>query len=427
MLTKIWQFFHFKPLNTLTILRLFALTGVFSIAIFPAVYFALEANNLTTVIYSHTFADFAETASFFFAKNAYTGDFGIRTIYSPLAYIVVMPFALIAKNQIEDYLSGEIDLAELSQTTEIRISSSLFFIFWTILICLLLLKVFGFRGEKKLYLIVIVITFAPIVHCLFRGNTVIVSTFFSLVFCAFYRSHNRWAKEIALISLGLATAIKIFPAFLALALIKEKKLMPIIRAGIYSLLFYFVPFAFANGGFSNLAFLWQNAVDFLYKVNGFEWTNLSFTNYFRVLHYIFDSIIGESSTSIIIEIASWTVILCYLCLVVVSALAFKGGKRKAPFLIVVIGAVLFVPGVSYFYNASVLIFAYLVFAQEIGLYSKNDRIFYCTCFLLMAFYPFNTYIWFSPIGIITLIMSFKAMYDVYKDGINQRKLEQKFL
>lgn len=99
---------------------------------------------------------------------------------------------------------------------------------------------------------------APMLFSLERANTIIITMFFVGVFMFLHNSSNRLYRELALLSLAIAAAIKMTPALLGILLLYNKQWKEAIRAVVYGLLFFFVPFLFLNGGLQNIWKMLEN-------------------------------------------------------------------------------------------------------------------------------------------------------------------------
>ncbi|MCM1499244.1 MAG: glycosyltransferase 87 family protein [Clostridium sp.] len=99
---------------------------------------------------------------------------------------------------------------------------------------------------------------APMLFSIERANTIIITVFFVGVFLFLHNSPNKLYKETALLSLAIAAAIKMTPAFLGILLLYNKQWKEAIRTVIYGLLFFFVPFLFFDGGLANIWKMLEN-------------------------------------------------------------------------------------------------------------------------------------------------------------------------
>ena len=99
---------------------------------------------------------------------------------------------------------------------------------------------------------------APMLFSLERANTIIITMFFVGVFLFHYNSSNRVYKEMALLSLAIAAAIKITPAILGVLLLYNKQWKEAKRTIIYGVLLFFLPFLFFDGGLENIWKMLEN-------------------------------------------------------------------------------------------------------------------------------------------------------------------------
>lgn len=420
--TFLKSLFNFSELDELRILRLFAIIGLFSVILLPLLILIINSLGGLSAIYARTFSDFAETAAYAFANNPYSGEYGISAFYSPIAFYIVYPFALIAKEPVLEYLkdpNAADALSALSQTWQVRLGAILFFAFWELLICLFMARLSRYKGEKLIYWIIICLTFGPILHALFRGNTVIASTFFCLVFLGWYNEKSRVKRELALISLGIATAIKIFPFLLGVLLLRKKDWFGGVRAAIYFLIIYFLPFVFLDGNFQNVKPFIENLVKFLDRGLKFDWCNIGFKSYVAAFYALWPN----RATYWVSNILGWSLSLAYLALMLVATFLFKDGKKKMPYVAMIMCGFLLIPSISFQYNAACCLFLLLLFAKECHLYSRKDKIVYLVLYSLLIFYGFNVYIYFSSTPLVIIALAIKSSIDTYREGLESRKQE----
>lgn len=139
--------------------------------------------------------------------------------YPPFALVVAWPFSLMA-----DYASYEYPPVDIVNTLSAKISLGLFIGVFTVLIGIIL-YLFIKRSDviKSIclrWLIAIgLIGTAPYLFMIDRGNYLIITIVLILAFAYFYEEH----EYIAAVFLGLAIAMKIYPAFLLLLLFIDKR------------------------------------------------------------------------------------------------------------------------------------------------------------------------------------------------------------
>lgn len=80
-----------------------------------------------------------------------------------------------------------------------------------------------------------------------RGNILTLSVVLLVFFFAYYDHENKVLKELALLALSLSIAIKLYPVLFALFLVKKKDFYSLLKAGVYTVLAFFVPFVIYGG------------------------------------------------------------------------------------------------------------------------------------------------------------------------------------
>ncbi len=99
---------------------------------------------------------------------------------------------------------------------------------------------------------------APMLYSFERGNTIILTMFFVMIYLFYYDSEKRCLKEAALISLAVATSLKMTPALLGVLLLYNRQWKEAIRVVIYGAVIFVVPFFFFEGGLSNIPQMFDN-------------------------------------------------------------------------------------------------------------------------------------------------------------------------
>jgi len=107
------------------------------------------------------------------------------------------------------------------------------------------------KSDKNKLLITILylifVTSMPVVWAFERGNSIILSCIFLIGFFLWKDSDKKIYREFSLLFLAISAAIKIYPFFFVLVLLKEKRIKDLIKTIIYVVILVFVPFVFYDG------------------------------------------------------------------------------------------------------------------------------------------------------------------------------------
>ena len=115
----------------------------------------------------------------------------------------------------------------------------------------------GSYGIKLLVAIASLLT-APFLFSVERGNSIILVIALMMAFFFGYDSENKVVKELSLIALAVAAALKISPALLGIILIYKKDWKAAVRTIIYGIIMFFGPFLLLKGGFANIPLMIRN-------------------------------------------------------------------------------------------------------------------------------------------------------------------------
>jgi len=119
-------------------------------------------------------------------------------------------------------------------------------------------------GDKKEKLIFCVLCLfsGSMLFAFERANSVIVAFIGILVFLGLKDSKSKILSEVAIISLAVATGIKIYPVVFFIILFKDRKYKALARGLVYSLLLFIVPMFMFYGGFAGFVGLFENLSSF---------------------------------------------------------------------------------------------------------------------------------------------------------------------
>jgi hypothetical protein len=339
------------------------------------IYFLIDKN--------YPFSDFAETISYCISKNPYNGVDGIHAIYPPFAFLPFYLFALICKQPLQQYIAGEMTLAELVKQPTYLISFFLFFAICLALILFLTAKISKFKGKNLACLLIIVATFAPIMYCFFRANNIMAAVIFVMLFFWLYNSEKKWQREIANLCLACAIAIKIYPIIIVLFFIKDRRFLDMLKTIVYALILLFLPFLLIQGGFANIKEIWANFTRFN-SGEGREmgWTNISL-DAFAAKIAAFVGLTGVSTATFYSLLSKVLRFGLLIATIVVFILAKKSKQRLQCISVALLTYELFM-GVSYAYTLAFLIIPLTIYFMDFDKFSKFDKIYYGVCFAFIA-------------------------------------------
>ncbi len=224
-----------------------------SVVIMLAVLWATDGWLARTFLFNggdpnaDTFMDFFNSV-----VNTYNNPYDAKVIYPAICSLVFRGFLELVMPADFDRIIVNPDKS--AQPPELKIYQSFMFayiIFALVVIVLFFLAIGALmknrgNGEKTLMAFFCLFS-APLLFLIERGNILILSLVFAMLFIAYYDHKSKVVREIALICLALSISIKIYPVVFGVVLLNEKKYKELIRAAIYTVFVFFAPFAFFGG------------------------------------------------------------------------------------------------------------------------------------------------------------------------------------
>lgn len=251
-----------KPRKILNETTLLATTTVLLFALFiisSLIRNALTGGEFFTSLFffrgRDAFMDFFNSVYHNVSFNTYSLH---KTIYPPLVALLFHLVSLLLPRSEAMTTNLEFLQAYVRGNAAINVCFLLFIAF-----CLMLTlhSIWVILKRKPKYVFIacalMVIFSYPVLAALERGNVLLASLAFLFFFLAHYSSERLILKELALISLAISVAIKIYPIFL-LFFVRKKDLIGAIKTISYIVIFAVLPFAF-YGGFDGFFQLIHNA------------------------------------------------------------------------------------------------------------------------------------------------------------------------
>lgn len=214
----------------------------------------------------------------------------------------------------------------------------------------------GSFANKSLFAFFTLFSF-PMIYLIERGNIIVLVLPLLLYFVNEYDSDVKYKRHLAYICLAISVAIKIYPVFFGLLLLKKKKnFKNILLCIFYGAVFFFVPFIFV-GGFSQLGVLIHNILYTLsmFGSKGFGF-KVSISNTFSLFGHVFNHVR-------LFETAG-TVFLIITVLAGLFLILFNKWNEDWKIYAVISLIIILVPGFSYIYSVAYMIIPLLFFLNK---------------------------------------------------------------
>ena len=195
------------------------------------------------------------------------------------------------------------------------------------------------------------------IYLIERGNIIVLVLPLLLYFVNEYDSDVKYKRHLAYICLAISVAIKIYPVFFGLLLLKKKKnFKNILLCIFYGAVFFFVPFIFV-GGFSQLGVLIHNILytSSMFGSKGFGF-KVSISNTFSLFGHVFNHVrLFETAGTMFLIIT----VLAGLFLIL-----FNKWNEDWKIYAVISLIIILVPGFSYIYSVAYMIIPLLFFLNK---------------------------------------------------------------
>lgn len=290
------------------------------------------------------FADFFHVNHIVWENSPYFGD---RSSYPPLVLLLCRIFTLFT-----DYSGGYEHVLETQPSA--ALSLIVFYLVFVVLFCLTvcaLLRKYGLGTPVKIAAIAACLLTTGMIYELERGNCILYALLGSLAFLTWYDSESPLKRELALLALAAAVAVKLYPALFAVLLLRRRDIAALGRCACESVLLLVLPFLFFDRGLDNLPRFLHWLTDFSGTVEyGY---NYSLSALFAILRDVFDRPVSDG----MLPVARYAVLLLG------GIFSLTAQKRYQALLCVTLVMLLF-PSPSYTYTGIFLIVPILAFFCE---------------------------------------------------------------
>ena len=235
----------------------------------------------------------------------------------------------------------------------------------------------GYTKKEKWFLGLGLCFTLPAVFCLERGNSVWLCVAFTMIFVNWYDSPKKMERGVAILSLAIAAAIKIYPAAFGLLLIRHKKWKEALEAIIAGVLVMFVPFVFFTKENRSVTLWISNIINCNKEFQNIGLgLKLNLSNTMQFFEELWG--VGLSGFTTVLTIA----ILVFDCVMV--AFNQKLDEWKAIALLSLL--MILIPGFSWTYTMLFIIIPVVAFLGKDNNY-KKDYIYLVLFILCLALFP----------------------------------------
>ena len=208
------------------------------------------------------------------------------------------------------------------------------------------------EAEQFIYMVALLFT-VPSLYLFERGNIVYLVVVLLIMFLMMYESDSPVKRELAIICLAFAAGLKLYPAIFGVLYIKDRRFKETIRAIIYGILVFVLPFAFFGGIDGFKQFLTN-----ITQVNEVVWPEGCFNSLVHTVILIGYKLGVATETSV----AVGKVLSFVYAIVLLVAAFFQKSKWKT--LALLSGIIIWFPMWSGSYTITYMAILLLAFANE---------------------------------------------------------------
>jgi len=235
-----------------------------NIVIFFILLFAtggVSASGLLYVRKGEVFMDFFNSL----LQN--TGDpYASSVIYPPLSNCMYKMLLFLVPDKALSQIVTEENAVYYSNDVlkmqQFIVPFMIYIIVTSVLLFYAMMKYKGGDKKEKLLFCALCVFSGSMLFAFERANSIIVAFIGMLFFLGLKDSKSKLFKEIGIISLAVASAIKLYPIVLFVLLLKDKKYKELIRGTLYSLLLFIVPMFVFYDGFGDIVRMIENLSGF---------------------------------------------------------------------------------------------------------------------------------------------------------------------
>jgi hypothetical protein len=168
----------------------------------------------------------------------------ISSLYFALSYLILYPFS-----KLDNFYAMTLPQMWMSR---IGIMAAFLFTLFSVSLFFLSLSQLMKKYKVPLYILTGLCLSYIFLYSIERGNLIIMSAAFLILFICYYDSDNINERIWAMIFLAMTVTLKNYPVLMGFLYLKKKQYKEIVYGVIITLLFILLPFLFFEGGLSNI-------------------------------------------------------------------------------------------------------------------------------------------------------------------------------
>lgn len=403
------RIYKYAAVLNILLVAVLVVAGIF---VCGKIYGSVE--NAFDYFYSFAMSDFGQVIHFAMQDNPYVGEF--TTSYTPINFLLFKLFALICSGNDAFHIPLTFDDL-ISYNKAVLMTPQFWGTFVPYVLLSLVAMYFILRGmsgmsKKNFFFFFAAITFSNfMIYGISRGSNILLVFIFVALFLRFKDSDNKILREISYISLGLAGAMKIYPFFFGIYVVRERKWKDCLRIALYGILWIFLPFAFIDGGLANIPLYLKNFFVFTGKEGRITGsTNISAASIFaKIIALLFDGQVEIVLTSVFKWASSIGVF-------VVCVLAGLKTKSNFSLSVIIMCAVTLIPSISYFYLIIFAVIPIMEFVKCRKNMSKARRYYYTAFFLFNGFIALTALSDYTVIAVLYIITLVFEILNIKKES-----------
>lgn len=207
------------------------------------------------------------------------------TLYPPLANVFFYLLYLLVPKDVSDKWAStfEDSLAMRGTVNDLRTNQAAMLLFLLFIILtvytmyVMMEKLLGTEARHRQAVIFCALFSYGVLYGVERGNIILLCWVLMAFFLCYRNAGNALLREMAYLSLAVAAGFKLYPAFLGILLLKDRKVLPAIRTVVYGIGAVILPLYFFNEGLAGL-WMWLKVVFGFGSNTDYPWVGNGFAN-----------------------------------------------------------------------------------------------------------------------------------------------------